>query len=248
MARTPPPEVPRGRLDEAALGLWFTRYKAWSAELQKERLSVDARLVALEGGDTAVASSADGTDFGSYRHKPGNASLSTWNLAGVVAGSALAAAGAIGANLIFAFPFVAPKRGGTLSAIAYEGGNGIGVARMGVYANAADDSLYPGTLLYDGGNVANSAAVKTFSPSLALTAGALYWLGWIIDDGTGSARKLVAAHMGAMLGAPLGATTMNHGITVTATGGSALASTYPAGGAYVDVGATASPALGYRVS
>lgn len=241
-----PPEVPRGPLTDEAVGLWFTRFKAWSADMA-------ARTLALENAPAVEIPEAeevlDGTDFGAYRHTPGNSSLSPWNIAGAAVGDVLGALTAMTSNdnQLFAFPFVAPKRGGTLTALAYESGNANGVVRMGVYANKAVDDLYPGALLVDAGSKANTAALKTYTGlTNALTAGALYWAVFVVDDATASIRKLASTCMTSMLGAALTSTAMNQGIKVAFTL-AALPATFPTGGAYTTVASDPTPALGYQV-
>jgi hypothetical protein len=243
VAKVPPPEVPRGALTPEALGLWFTKFKSWAPDLV-------ARVLALETAPAAVAAAADGTDFGAYRHKPGNSSLSPWNIAGAAVGDVLGAMTAMtaNANQLFAFPFVAPKRGGTLTALAYDSNNANGVSHMGVWANKANDDLYPGALLLDAGNKANSAALKTYTGlTVSLTAGSLYWIGYEVDDATAAIRKLASTLMSSMLGVPFGGTGCNQGIKV-AHALAAFSATFPAGGAYTNVATDPTPALGYQVS
>lgn len=234
----PPP--PRGDVDAQALGHWYTKLENWAKDLQ-------ARVGTLEGD--AAEGTDDGTDFSSFRHKPGNSSLSPWNIAGMAVGDVLGAMTAMtsNANQLFAMSFVAPKRGGTLTALAYDSNNANGVSRMGVWANRASDDLYPGSLLLDAGAKANTAALKSYTGlTLALTAGELYWLGFVVDDATASIRKIASTCMTAMLGAPFGGTGMNQAIKVAFTAG-AFGGTFPTGGAYTNAATDPVPALGYQV-
>ena len=241
MASLPAPEVPRGELTPQALGVWFTKFSVW----MKDR---DRRLVALEGGSSGAGSSgADGTDWGSYRHKPGNSSLSPWYIAGHVAGVYTGATAAPAANNFYAVPFIAPKRGGTLSSVAWRSTRVTGNGRIAVYSNKAADNLYPDALLADGGSVAQTNALKTSAVSVVLTAGQLYWLAYVAS-GSNAVHLLdpTVPAVAAILGTSF-ATDINAAIKVAFTFGAAPA-TFPAGGAYVIAAASETPALGYQVS
>jgi hypothetical protein len=61
VAKTPPPEVPRGELTPAALGLWFTRFRVWAAEMA-------ARTLALESGTSSAGVAGDGAALHSFMH------------------------------------------------------------------------------------------------------------------------------------------------------------------------------------
>lgn len=242
MARTPTPEVPRGDLTPEALGLWFTRFKPWAAETM-------ARLLALE---TAQApASADGTDFSSYRHISGNAGLAAhWNVANMVAGGALNAYGSPAVNSFYAFPFVAPKRGGSIIALAWDSNAALGNGRIAVYTNTAPDTLYPNALLGETGSQANTGGATVVSVTGLsigpLTPGDLYWLAYVTDNAGASLRKLDPAGASGLLGAPLAQISTSPGIKVAFTFG-APPSTFPAGGAYINTGSDIALALGYRV-
>jgi hypothetical protein len=173
MATTPPPEVPRGLLTPEALGLWFTRFSAWSKEMA-------ARTLALEG----VTSSGvgDGAALHSFMHQ-GGSGWSSWRVAG--AHTVQNAVGvALTANQLRAVPFVAPKGATLLTALGFEVTLGLaGNARCGLYTNKADGNLYPDKLLADGGGfTTNAAAVKNVTGlAVPLVAGELYWLAHVQD-------------------------------------------------------------------
>lgn len=253
MARTPPPEVPRGDLTPEALGLWFTRFKAWAKELQDHQVTAEADIAALEVITGVVApAAADGTDFGSFRHKPGNSSLSPWNVAGAAVGGQVSAYVAWTglANTLVAVPFIAPRRGGIISDLAWDSGVATGNARVAVYSNLADDNLYPNALLGETGSKANLATTVMSTTGLTLgplTAGELYWLAINTDNAAAQFRALNVAAVHSLLGIPFGLVSGNACITVASAYG-APPSTFPAGGAYQSTTANQTPALGYKVS
>jgi len=147
------PPAPKGTsLDWTSLARWLLDIERWGRDV----------TVSLRDGSSSASSSAGGTDFESFRHKPGNSSLSPWNIAGAVYGPPVAGVGNPAANTLFAFPVIAPKRGGTLSSIAWRGNGTTGNGRMGLYSNLADDNLYPGALLLDTGSIAQAS---TFLPT-----------------------------------------------------------------------------------
>jgi hypothetical protein len=244
VAKTPPPEVPRGELTPAALGLWFTRFRVWAADQA-------ARVLALESVPAAVAAVvSDGTDFSSYRHKAGNSGLSPWNVAGMVAGGGLNTYAAPTLNNFYAVPFLAPKRGGSIVALAWDSNAALGNSRIAVYTNRADDDLYPNALLGESGSKANTGAatiVSTTGLTIGpLTPGGLYWLAIVHDNAGTQLRKVDATSTAGMLGAPLAQVQTNPGIKVAFVFGAPPA-TFPSGGAYINISSDVVPALGYRV-
>lgn len=249
MARTAPPEVPRGDLTDQALGLWFTRFKAWAAELQTERQTTADAIAALQG---ATVTDVDGTDFSFFRHVSGNAGLAAhWNIAGAVAAGGVNTYASPTVNQFYAHPFIAPKRGGTISALAWDSNAALGNSRIAVYSNTADDTLYPNALLGESGSKANTGGatvVSTTGLSIGpLTPGALYWLAYVTDNGSASIRRLDPTSCTGLFGAPLGSVQTPTGIKVAFTFGTPPA-TFPAGGSYIRSDLTDYGfALGYRL-
>jgi hypothetical protein len=236
---TPPPEVPRGELTPEALGLFLTKFSVWSKDVAR-------RVQTLEDEPDAAAAADDGTDWSSYLHLPGNSSLTAFRYAGCSDSAGILTA-VIAANTLRAFPFIAPKRGGTLDRLVFEVNVGAaGNGRVGLYANLADDNLYPGALLADGGGIStNAAGVKSATVSVALTPGQVYWLAHVGDAGP-TLLCLAPGQFSHILGVKAdGSGGVNTGISVAFTY-AALGSTFPSGGAFI--GGVNSPALAYRVS
>lgn len=142
-------------------------------------VTVDAK-----GHVTAASSGAAAAtyrDLSSFRDTGGGTLGAVhWYTANAATAAQLNALTALTANRIYAIPFIAPARGGTLDRIAIRVDTAVAasVVRLGIYENNNDDTtIYPGALLLDAGTVTSaSTGVKTITISQALTASKLYWL------------------------------------------------------------------------
>lgn len=126
-------------------------------------------------------------DLTTYQHVDNQASIRADYVSGQVASSALTTQATTAANL-YARPFVAPlRRSPTIDRIGIYVTTGLAAStfRLGIYGSRATASrngkrcvdAYPGSLLYDSGDLAttvNGQAV-TAAPSLVLEPGRLYW-------------------------------------------------------------------------
>lgn len=181
-----------------------------------------------------IAGAAAASDISSYRHA-GGSSIETWYWGNVIACTDGPGSKAITADTLYAVPFIAPSRGGTLDRIAVDvsvtGGGGVNM-RLGIYNNTSNSNLYPSTLLLDAGAFTTSLGVHALTISQALTAGSLYWLA-LQSDGAPSVVGMNEASASHILGASsaLTATVMATYLTVADAYG-ALPGTFPASGAH----------------
>lgn len=182
--------------------------------------------------------------YDSYQHA-GGSGLTSWNIAACTNATALVTA-APTANVLRAFPFQAPSRGGTLIGIGFEvttllAGNG----RAIVYANTRDDNVYPGALVVDGGSISTGATgAKTTVVSKKLIPGQRYWLAYV-SDAAATLRSLSLAQMPPLgIPATFGAAP-NVGISVAFTF-AAAPDPFPSGGAYINAAANC-PALFWQM-
>jgi hypothetical protein len=88
--------------------------------------------------------------------------------------SALGPFTALAVGRLYAMPFI-PPRNTTIDRLAFEISSTAAVnARIGLYTD--DGNLYPATRLADSGDIScNTAGLKTYTLTQALTAGTLYW-------------------------------------------------------------------------
>jgi hypothetical protein len=188
----------------------------------------------------------NGRDYSSYRHA-GGSGLEAWYLAGypLTGGLTLAAPSA---NVLRAYPFVAPARRATVDRLGFRvttlaAGNG----RVGLWENTADDNLYPSSLLADSGALSTATTgAKSATVSVPLVSGQLYWLSYLSDA---AATLLAMSSFGfsTVLGQPSDLAVQDQvGISVAFTY-AALPSTFPAGGAYL-LSSDNNPSLAYRLS
>jgi hypothetical protein len=242
-----PPRAEGGAVSPQAMGHWLTRLQNWGRELQ-------GRVGTLEGADPEAAetdAADDGTSFASFAHISGNAGLAAhWNVANMASGGGLNTYYSPAANTLYATPFVAPRRGGSVIALGYDSDVATGNSRVALYTNTAPGTLYPAALLGETGSKANTAGATVVSAtglSLGpLTPGELYWLAYFNDNAAASVRKLDTTSCSGVLGGPLGQISTPPGIKVAQAFGPAPA-TFPAGGAYINSGSDSAPALLYRV-
>lgn len=175
----------------------------------------------------------------------GGAGLEVWYAANCVDQFALVT-GAPVANTMYAMPFIAPKRGGTIDRLGYViTSSVVGSTKIGLYTATSDSNIYPSALLVDSGTIANSAAVKTATVSVTLSPGKLYWVA-IVSDVASTLRNLGVANTSSLLGCnnTFGAA-LNCGISV-AFAFASLPTTFTAGGAFIT--ASPIPALYIRFS
>jgi hypothetical protein len=89
------------------------------------------------------------------------------------------------ANSLYAVPFRAPRRGGTISDLRLRVTTGVAATniRVGIYTNKSETNPYPDAKVQDigaGSSATSSTSIST-SPNQALTPGALYWLVCVSD-------------------------------------------------------------------
>lgn len=138
-------------------------------------------------------------------------------VAGLVNATALTT-GAIAANILYAFPIIAPPLRVTLKMLGFNVTTlSAGNARIGLYRNKAYNDLYPGELLADSGDISTgSTGVKQFNPATAipLTPGEMYWLA-LVGNATPTLRALAMASIYPTLGLPAaGGTALQVGYSV----------------------------------
>jgi hypothetical protein len=191
------------------------------------------------GGNTALG-------YQEYQHVSGGSGISCYYIAGATGASALTT-GAPTANVLRAFPFTCPARGGTIDQLAFNVTTLLsGNARIGIYANTSAGNLYPGALIAGSGDIATgTAGVKTFATTQVLSAGQVYWLAYV-SSSAATLRCLALASMPPFLGLPMAfGTAWQVGISRAFTYG-ALPNPFGAGGAGIT--AIPIPALAYRLS
>ena len=192
---------------------------------------------AAGGGTLDAAAIGSGTialarlpDSGPNRYqKAGTTNYTAYYCANLVSGVALTTK-ALVANRIFAMPFIAPARGGTLDELEVYVTTGVAATnlRIGIYENNSEAGLYPGTLLLDAGAFTSTtnSQKRTASISQALTPGALYWFA-VVSDGAPTIRGGSTNQAGHLLGTASSAnTTWTTHLYATQTYG-ALPSTFP---------------------
>lgn len=115
---------------------------------------------------------------------------------------------AIVANTLYAVPFVAPRRGGSVTHVLTEVTTGVaGSARVGIYDSRGDDDVYPDKLIQEAGAVVSTTAVAVKASQVQqvdLDPGELYWLALVSDVApTWRARSPAGGVMGVSVGATL---------------------------------------------
>jgi len=194
-----------------------------------------------KGGSSVWAS---GDQIGAHA---GGSSWETWYFPGMKAATALTT-GAPTANVLRAFPFVAPRRGAVLDRIGINVTTLLaGSTRLGIYRTVSESNLYPGDLLLDAGQVdTGTAGVKTLTINQALDPGRIYHAG-IVSNAAPTLRCIALAGVGiSLLG--FGAafpTTPTLGLSVAFTY-AALPTPFPAGA--VAITAVPVPVIGLRFS
>lgn len=167
-----------------------------------------------------------------HRHAGTGGGLEVWHLVNSNGQNALTT-GAPSANILRAFPFVAPARGGVLDRIGYNITTTVaGNTRVGIYTATSESNLYPAALVVDSGSIVNAQTVKTATINVALTPGSLYWV-VMLGDAAPTVRAMGIANCSFLLGYDntLG-TAGNAGLSV-AFNYAALPATFPAGAAMI---------------
>lgn len=131
-------------------------------------------------------------------------------------------------DTLYAYPV--PLDGGILDTIYCEVTTlAAGVARVGIFANKTDGSLYPGALVLDSGefDVSSTGVKSTGSLAVAIPAG-LYWFSFTCGTAAPTMRSLAAGSYNHILGLPstMGATPHFSGQVARAY--AALPTTFPA--------------------
>lgn len=188
----------------------------------------------------------NGRGFCSYQHA-GGSGLEAWYWANypLSGGTTI---GSPTANVLRAYPFVAPARPSSVDRIAFEvttlaAGNG----RVGLWTNTADDNLYPDALLADGGSISTgTTGVKSATVDVPLVSGQLYWLS-LVTSAAPALRTMQLYGLGVILGLPSTLGPFDNVGIYVAYAFAALPDTFPAGGAYL-TNADTNPALAYRLS
>lgn len=187
----------------------------------------------------------DARDWNGYQHGATLGAGETWKMAGQQTALAVTT-GAPTVNVLRAFPFIAPDRGGTCDRISFSvtvGGAGNG--RVGLFDNTSDSVLYPSTRLADGGSVSVAGAgVKTANISVPLKPGRMYWLAHV-QSIAATLQCLSIGGCAPSLGINPAMTLFRVGISV-AFAFAPLPATFPGGGAYID--AIPIPALAARIA
>lgn len=133
--------------------------------------------------------------------------LKRWMYAGAVAASVATTPPSTGQ--IYTMPIFSGI-GGTLADIAFENTTlaaAGGVVRLGVYSNIPGDT-YPGSLLYDSGDMAIDGATGVKQKnglSIALTADSLYWATFLMGVATCTVRSINGSAAYAMWGSDINA-------------------------------------------
>lgn len=208
------------------------------------------------------ADPADGTGHDSWMHAGTFGGREVWKIAGQVSHqNAFTTAYAPGNDLLRAFPFIAPKRGGTVDRIAFEvttGGTAGATALVGIYTNTSSTNLYPNAKLVEMSGASDAIAVRSGTVSGALTGGELYWMVMLtVTPGVSATFRSMPINNTAPLlgyatpvGSTIGTTTANRttGWTV-AHAPDSLPSTYPGGATALDASGVADiPAIAYRIA
>lgn len=113
-----------------------------------------------------------------FAHVSGGSGLAANYVAGLTNGTALGTL-AMGANVLYAAPFVAPPRAALLDRVGVYVTTGVAATsvRLGIYDATSETNLYPSALLWDSGvlSTVTTNAIASGNPSLALVPGRLYW-------------------------------------------------------------------------
>lgn len=206
--------------------------------------------VTSEGGQIVTITGKRSGSLNNYVHSPTLSGLTNFFVAGAAVTPGFTTRTNV-ANQLVAIPFVAPTRGGSLDRIAVEVTTGVAATnvRMGVYLNAADDNLYPGSLLADSGLLPTTAAsVQVGTIGVTLTPGALYWAVLNSSSAATVLRGMTAASCSDILGMQSAAGVVNGNVGIAVTlAFAAMPATFTAGGVYI-TSAAAVPLIQLRIT
>lgn len=143
--------------------------------------TADNHLATKEYVDSQSSSGTTGATV--LKHRPGDSGVTTRYVAGTVVGLQLSNIN-VTSGIIRVLPLICPEWSSSITelAIRLNSVSGGGNARVGLYRNAGEGNLYPGTLAADSGDIAvNNTSLKTFipSPSITVDPGELIWLAHI---------------------------------------------------------------------
>jgi hypothetical protein len=169
---------------------------------------------------------------------PGGAITAVDYIAGIVHCGALGAT-SMTADRLYAAPFLAPPRGGTLNRIGFDVTTAAASqnARIGLYdALPSETNPYPLNRLADSGDISvASTGLKTHAISQVLVPSQLYWLTFVHSGGTPGFRCFPSASDTGWSGwlgmVGTSGTLHRHYISVSFTY-AALPAIYPSGGAF----------------
>lgn len=142
------------------------------------------RICTVAGTPGTWADVGSGSDVGAaasiLKHRDGDSSISTYYLAGGQTALSLTN-NTITKDILRAFPLVCPEWGSaTITELVMRAfGAGSGNGRLGLYRNAGEGNLYPGTLVEQSGDIDLTASgVKTFTlgTPATLSPGELVWI------------------------------------------------------------------------
>lgn len=180
--------------------------------------------------------------------KAGTTNYTAYYCANLASGVALTTK-ALVANRIYAMPYVAPDRGGTIDELEVYVTTGVAATnlRIGIYENLSEAGLYPGALLIDGGAFTSttSSQKRTASISQALTPGELYWFS-VLSDGAPTIRGGSTNQASHLLGTASSANTTYTTHLYANLTYAALPSTFPTAGATAATGSF--PGVFFRMS
>ncbi len=180
----------------------------------------------------AVSGSTDTAAMANFRHVYGNSGISVYvplNMPYIGVGSN---AFNLGADIIRAYPFIAPARGGTINTVVFRttSSNANAVMRLGIYTNSGSDNIYPASSVYSSNEIDTSVAGNfELTVNLTLTAGKMYWVALLNGGATTAIVGIdVANQIKFLLTETAGSETNynSYGNSLTYT---TLPSTFPAG-------------------
>jgi len=203
-------------------------------------------------------------DWPSFRHL-GGAGTSVLYVAGQVNASAMTAV-ALGTalhNVQYAYPFIAPARGGQVDLMQINvstAGTSTADLRIGIYTNVATPRLYPNSLIFEGDALSLiSTGVKSQTCQIDFNGGDLYWFTINNRANTPTAPQLRSVAVGGFnsilgwenVGTSIGtAGVLGFSTSLTyANTGAYMPSTFPAGAAKITSATLATvPAVAMRFS
>lgn len=187
----------------------------------------EGRLIVYDGTTWAYLDATKDA----FRHVSGGGGISAYYCAGVEGGYFVSGSATPSANVLRAFPFVAPSRKSTLDRIAVNVTTlAAGNLRLGIYEATSRTNLYPAGLVSgsDAGAISTgTTGVKENTISISMKPGELYWFAHLGDAAPTFRGQWISGAM-QIFGIPTGlGTSPTVGLSVAYTYG-ALPSTFPA--------------------